>query len=218
MVPTSAISTFSRTSAGMSTRSFPLRLGRITFWMPARAAPSTFALMPPTGSTRPRSEISPVAATEPRARRPESAETSAVTSATPAEGPSLGTAPAGTCRWISASRRRSGGRPRRSALARTQLSAASADSRITSPSWPVSRSRSPSPPRSTLASMKRMSPPWLVWARPTATPDWVVRSAVSGRWGGGPSASPTKAASTTTRVPGALLATRRAHLRITLAM
>ena len=47
-------------------------------------------------STFPRSEISPVMAAVPRARRLERTETIAVTSATPAEGPSLGTAPAGT--------------------------------------------------------------------------------------------------------------------------
>ena len=58
--------------------------------MPARAAASTLSLMPPTGSTRPRSEISPVIARSPRARRPESTETSAVASAMPAEGPSFG--------------------------------------------------------------------------------------------------------------------------------
>src|SRR5678809_1176583 len=43
--------------------------------------------------------------------------------------------------------------------------------------------------------MNRMSPPWLVYASPTATPGCVVRSAVSGRCGGAPSASSTNAAS-----------------------
>ena len=95
--------------------------------MPARAAASTLSLMPPTGSTRPRSEISPVIATCRRARRPDSAETSAVASATPAEGPSFGTAPAGTWRWISPAREQRCWTGRAaSAFARTQDSAASA--------------------------------------------------------------------------------------------
>ena len=59
--------------------------------------------MPPTGSTRPDSVISPVIATSPRTGRPESADASAVTIVTPADGPSFGIAPDGTCRWISES-------------------------------------------------------------------------------------------------------------------
>ena len=59
--------------------------------------------MPPTGSTRPDSVISPVIATSPRTGRPVNSDASAVTIVTPAEGPSLGIAPDGTCRWISAS-------------------------------------------------------------------------------------------------------------------
>ena len=47
------------------------------------------------------SVISPVIATSALTCRPESAETSAVAIVTPAEGPSFGTAPAGTCRWMS---------------------------------------------------------------------------------------------------------------------
>ncbi len=57
--------------------------------------------MPPTGNTRPRSVISPVMATSERTWRPVSIDTSAVEIVTPAEGPSLGCAPAGTCRWMS---------------------------------------------------------------------------------------------------------------------
>ena len=59
--------------------------------MPARWAASTFALMPPTGSTRPRSVHSPVIAVSGRTRRPVSSEASAVNIVTPADGPSLGT-------------------------------------------------------------------------------------------------------------------------------
>ena len=43
--------------------------------------------------------------------------------------------------------------------------------------------------------MKRMSPPWAVAASPTTTPGTVVRSALSGRCGGAPSASATNATS-----------------------
>ena len=52
--------------------------------------------MPPTGSTRPRSEISPVMAVSLRTVRLVSSDVSAVNIATPALGPSLGVAPAGT--------------------------------------------------------------------------------------------------------------------------
>ena len=52
--------------------------------------------MPPTGSTRPRSVISPVIARFVRTGRPVSSEASAVAIVTPADGPSFGIAPAGT--------------------------------------------------------------------------------------------------------------------------
>ena len=58
--------------------------------MPARWAPSTFSLMPPTGSTLPRRVISPVIATSWRTGRPVSSEVSAVAMVTPADGPSFG--------------------------------------------------------------------------------------------------------------------------------
>jgi len=64
--------------------------------MPARFAPNTFSFNPPIGSTRPRSVISPVIATSRRTGRPDISETSAVAIAMPADGPSLGIAPAGT--------------------------------------------------------------------------------------------------------------------------
>ena len=69
--------------------------------MPARCAPSTFSLMPPTGSTLPRRVISPVIATSWRTGRPVSSDASAVAIVTPADGPSFGTAPAGTWMWMS---------------------------------------------------------------------------------------------------------------------
>ena len=69
--------------------------------MPARWAPRTFSLTPPIGRTRPRRVISPVMATSRRTGRPDMAETIAVAIATPADGPSLGIAPAGTWTWTS---------------------------------------------------------------------------------------------------------------------
>ena len=77
--------------------------------MPARWAPRTFSFTPPIGSTRPRSVISPVIATSRRTGRPDIAETSAVAIATPADGPSLGIAPAGTWTWTSIEPSRSSG-------------------------------------------------------------------------------------------------------------
>ena len=68
----------------------------MTSRIPARFAPSTFSLIPPTGNTIPESEISPVIATRGRTGLPVSKLTSAVTIATPADGPSFGTAPDGT--------------------------------------------------------------------------------------------------------------------------
>ncbi|MNC93857.1 hypothetical protein D3C83_105790 [compost metagenome] len=67
--------------------------------------------MPPTGSTRPDSVTSPVIAMSPRTGRRVSSEASAVTIVTPADGPSFGMAPDGTCRWISACLKNSGSAP-----------------------------------------------------------------------------------------------------------
>ena len=66
--------------------------------MPTRLAASTFSLMPPTGSTRPDRVISPVIARSPRTVRPVNSDASALTMVTPADGPSFGMAPEGTCR------------------------------------------------------------------------------------------------------------------------
>jgi hypothetical protein len=70
--------------------------GRITSRTPLRLAASTFSLMPPTGSTWPVSVISPVMARLGRTRRSVSMESSAAPMVMPADGPSLGIAPAGT--------------------------------------------------------------------------------------------------------------------------
>ena len=83
------------------------------------------------------SVISPVMPTSSDTVRPVTSETIAVAIATPAEGPSLGTAPAGTWMCTSCSANHSGSIPSSSAWLRTQERAAWADSCITSPSWPV---------------------------------------------------------------------------------
>ena len=70
-----------------------LRAGSMTRLIPARCAATTFSLMPPTGSTRPRRLISPVIAVSLRTVRSVSSETSAMNMATPALGPSFGVAP-----------------------------------------------------------------------------------------------------------------------------
>ena len=66
---------------------------------PARCAASSFCFTPPIGSTRPFKVTSPVMPTSERTGRPEASEARAATIVTPADGPSFGTAPAGTCRW-----------------------------------------------------------------------------------------------------------------------
>ena len=86
-----------------------------------RWAASAFSFRPPIGSTWPVSVTSPVIATSERTGRPESSEASAVTIATPALGPSLGVAPAGTWMWMSCLANQSGSSSGTSseALART---------------------------------------------------------------------------------------------------
>ena len=64
-------------------------------------AAMVFSFNPPMASTRPRMEISPVMAMSRRTVAPVSAETIAVQTVIPAEGPSLGTAPSGKWTWIS---------------------------------------------------------------------------------------------------------------------
>ncbi len=81
----------------------------------------------------------------------------AVNMATPALGPSLGTAPAGTCTWTSLSASNFGSIFNLSARERTNVKAAVADSFITSPICPVSMI--PPLPGIREASMKRISPP-----------------------------------------------------------
>jgi len=63
---------------------------------PERAAASTFSLMPPTGRSFPRSVISPVMANSGFTGLRMSNDAKATAIVTPADGPSLGIAPAGT--------------------------------------------------------------------------------------------------------------------------
>ena len=100
----------------MSERSGSLSLGRITSRIPARLAPSTFSFTPPMGRTLPVRVISPVMAMSCRTGTSVRAETKALTRATPAEGPSLGMAPAGTWMWMSDLSNFSRGMPKRRAF------------------------------------------------------------------------------------------------------
>jgi hypothetical protein len=97
----------------------PLRSGRTTSVSPARWAASTFCLTPPMGSTRPCRVTSPVIPTTERTGTSRSRLTSAVVMVTPAEGPSLGTAPAGTCTWNRLPAKAVGSIPSSSACERT---------------------------------------------------------------------------------------------------
>ena len=63
--------------------------------MPHSKAPSSFSLIPPTGKTLPVRVISPVIAMLLFTLSPVRRDTMAVVMAIPAEGPSLGVAPAG---------------------------------------------------------------------------------------------------------------------------
>ena len=112
-----------------------------------------------------------------RTVRPVSSEASAMNMATPALGPSLGMAPAGTCTWMSDFSNEAGSMPSVDARALTRLSAACALSFITSPSWPVRMSLPL--PGTLAASTNRMSPPVGVQASPVATPGTQVRIATS---------------------------------------
>ncbi len=108
---------------------------------------------------------------------PISSDAIAMNIATPALGPSFGTAPAGTWMWMS-----SLSNPEQSICSASQrdltsVSAAWALSFITSPNWPVSTSLPP--PGELLASMKSRSPPTGVHASPVATPGKLVRIATS---------------------------------------
>ena len=101
-----------RISSGSSARSGSLSAGRMTVLMPNRRAASAFSRMPPTGSTSPLSVISPVIATSCRTGWLRAADRMAVAIVTPADGPSFGIAPAGTCTCRSCFARNSGEMPK----------------------------------------------------------------------------------------------------------
>ena len=163
--------------------------------MPARWAANTFCLTPPIGRTLPPSATSPVIATSERTLRPVSRLTRAVVIVTPAEGPSLGMAPAGkwTCSRLPVGK----ATPSRSACEDTSERTIVADSFITSPSWPV-RTASPSPSMRAV-STNNTSPPAPVTASPVAMPGRSIRSRVSSRGIGLPSTSSRSSTSIVTR-------------------
>src|SRR5262249_45618768 len=76
----------SLTSGVTSARSGSLRAGRTNVLLPKRRAASAFSRIPPTGSTRPLSVISPVIATSSLTVWFFNAETIAVAIVTPADG------------------------------------------------------------------------------------------------------------------------------------
>ena len=119
IVDTMCTSSVSITFFGMSARSFSLSRGRMMFVTPARWAARIFSLTPPIGSTLPRSVISPVMATSRRVGILVSADTSVVAMVMPADGPSFGMAPSGTCTWMSIFEWKSSGRFKSAALDRT---------------------------------------------------------------------------------------------------
>ena len=128
------ISILSRTSCATSFRSYSFSFGINTFVTPARCAAISFSGSPPMGVTAPRRETSPVMAMWVSTTCPVRRDARAVVSVTPADGPSFGTAPAGTwiCRSFFSSFSASFGK-----RLFTRLIAILADSFITSPSWPV---------------------------------------------------------------------------------
>ena len=148
-----------------------LRAGTITRLIPARWAASDFSFSPPIGSTWPVSVISPVIAT--------SAETGLAADQRGERGRHRDARPRGRpwerrrrgrgCGCRGSANQSSGSSGASSpAWPRTHESAACADSRITSPSWPVIVSLPA--PGIAVASMNRTSPPTGVQASPVATP------------------------------------------------
>ena len=154
----------------MSIRSFWFFSGRITALAPERCAARILLFRPPIGRTRPRRVISPVIATSFWTGMPVKALTMARAIVMPADGPSLGMPPAGTWMWSVYFSNASRSMPSSSAWARIHERPARADSRITSPSWPV-RMKS-SLPGIRVTSTATTSPPTSVTTRPVAEPIW----------------------------------------------
>jgi len=89
---------------------------------------------------------SPVMPTSERTGRPEARDARAATIVTPADGPSLGTAPAGTCKWMAPLASRSVSYAESVAMERRYDRAIWADSFMTSPSWPGKHQTRARPP------------------------------------------------------------------------
>ena len=145
---------------------------------------------------------------------PVSALRIAVAMVIPADGPSLGIAPAGTWMCSVLCSKLFGSMPSSRACARIQESPARADSRMTSPSCPV-RMKS-SFPSMRVTSTVTTSPPVSVTTSPVAAPTWSSASSSPYSKRGGPRNSSSFLRSTTVlrlRPSATLLAT----LRITLA-
>ena len=81
---------------GISFTFFLFSFGKIIVSIPILCAAKHFSLTPPIGNTLPVNVTSPVIATLPFTFLLDNADTNAVTIVTPADGPSLGTAPSGT--------------------------------------------------------------------------------------------------------------------------
>ena len=156
-------------SAGTSSRSALLRSGMITRLMPARCAASTFSLRPPIGQHAAaqrdlaghRDVVADADAGEQRDERGEHRDAGARAVLRHAARGDVDVEVAlleEVLRDAEAARRSCG----------RSESAACADSFMTSPSCPVSWSLPV--PYMRVASMKRISPPTLVHARPVATP------------------------------------------------
>ena len=84
-----------------------------------RRAAITFSFSPPMGRTLPTSESSPVMARDLRIFFPVARESRAEARVMPAEGPSFGVAPAGTCRWMMFFSQKSALTPRSAEMWRT---------------------------------------------------------------------------------------------------
>jgi transposase len=99
-----------RTCSGTSSYSPRLSSGRRISLMPARRAAISFSRTPPMGKTSPVRVISPVMAMR-RTGSLRASESRAEAMVMPAEGPSLGVAPAGTWRWMKALSKKAGSAP-----------------------------------------------------------------------------------------------------------
>ncbi len=107
------------TLSGISARSFSFSSGMRTVVIPPRSAASSFSFNPPIGIAFPRSETSPVIAMPRRTGICVRTETMDVTIARPADGPSFGVAPSGTCTWMSSVSKLGGFTPICGAIERT---------------------------------------------------------------------------------------------------